>query len=162
MPGETDMDIPKRSGVKPSTHFGLPHQQLDQQPTDPLLRKELARRLFALPGVNESPSLISVPGARGAFVDGPPAPGGPESAFFIASEFAHLHPGADQSMHLHLPEDVAERAIAAGFAEMHPLAVCGQVAPTRVMVFAPRDADELETVWSLVETSYTYALGTKR
>lgn len=154
------MTIPQRTGPKPSTNFGLPHQQLDQQPTDPNLRRELARRLFSLPGVNESPSLISVPGARGAFLDGPPEPAGPASAFFVASEFAHLHPGSDQSMHLHLPAAIAQEAIAAGFAEMHPLAVRGQVEPTRVMVFAPRDESELETVWSLVEASYTYACGT--
>jgi hypothetical protein len=156
------MDIAKRTGPKPTTHFGLPHQQLDQQPTDRKLRKELARRLFELPGVAESPSLISVPGARGAFLVGPPEPAGPGSAFFVASEFAHLHPGVDQSLHLHLPEAVAEQAITAGFAEMHPLAVRGQVAPTRVMLFAPRDEDELETVWSLVETSYDYAVGQDR
>ncbi|MEU4549032.1 hypothetical protein [Nonomuraea dietziae] len=34
--------------------------------------------------------------------------------------------------------------------------------PTIVMVYGPRDREELEVVWSLVQTSYAYATGTLR
>ena len=53
-----------RRGERPRTTPRNPHTQLDQQPFDVALVEELARRLFALPGVVERPSGISVPGAR--------------------------------------------------------------------------------------------------
>jgi hypothetical protein len=152
--------LPSRSGPKPRTHFGLPHQQLDQQPDDPALRTRLAERLFSLDGVFEEPSRISVPGARGAFLDDRHETLGPPEAFFIDREFAHLHPDPDYSLHLHLPAQAAEQAVAAGWAELHPLVARGSILPTRVMIFAPRDDDELEVVWGFVEASYAYALGT--
>ena len=56
--------LTRREGQRPRTTSTNPHTQLDQQPTDSFVREELARRVFALPGVIEQPSGISVPGAR--------------------------------------------------------------------------------------------------
>jgi hypothetical protein len=152
------MTLPPRKGPTPRTHWGLPHQQLDQQPDDPSLRVRLADRLFALEGVVEEPSRISVPGARGAFLSPSADVRGPAAAFFVTTEFVHLHPEPDLSLHLHLPESLAEEATAAGWAELHPLVVAGQVPATRVMIFAPRDDHEVEIVWRLVQASYSFAL----
>ena len=147
--------LPRRTGRRPLTTSTLPHQQIDQQPTDPSLQEELAARAFALDGVVEQPSGISVPGARAlVFEDGRP---GPSSAFMVGSEFAHLHPSPDWSLHLTLPEDVAAAAVEAGWAEFHPFVLTGQIPPTHVMVYAPRDREELELVWNLVEASYRFA-----
>jgi hypothetical protein len=151
--------LPLRAGPRPRTQPGPPHQQLDQQPADAALGDRLGERVFALAGVAEAPSRISVPGARALVLrDGR---SGPREAFLVGREFAHLHPAPDQSLHLTLPEGRAREAIAAGWAELHPLAAAGRWPPTLVMVYAPRDETELDVVAGLVRESYHFALGQK-
>jgi hypothetical protein len=149
--------LPRRSGTRPQTHKGLPHQQLDQQPRDETIRVQLVKRLAALAGVAEAPSGISVPGAR-ALVLGH-ATAGPAEAFMIGREFAHLHPPPDYSLHLTLPAHRAREAVEVGWAEFHPLVEDGRFPPTVVMVYAPRDETELAVVAGLVRESYQFALG---
>lgn len=149
--------LPRRSGPRPRTHKGLPHQQLDQQPGDDLIRVRLAERLLALEGVAEAPSGISVPGARALVLRD--APIGPPGAFLVGREFAHLHPPPDQSLHITLPERRAREAIQTGWAEFHPLVKAGRLPPTVVMVYAPRDKAELAVVSGLVRESYQFARG---
>ncbi len=149
--------LPPRLGIRPCTLKGTPHQQLDQQPEDEKIRAKLATRLLALKGVVEGPSGISVPGARALILCDEVL--GPPEALMVGREFAHLHPPPDQSMHITLPEDRARGAIEAGWAEYHPLVAQGRLPPTHVMVYAPRDDGELETVYGLVRESYQFALG---
>lgn len=105
--------------------------------------------------------MISVPGARALWLrDGVPA--GPPQAFMVGREFAHLHPGHDQSLHATLPPGLAEAAIEAGWAELHPVARRGLIPPTTVMLYAPRNAEELEVVYRLVLASYRFAGGRAR
>ena len=99
---------------------------ISSRSTSPLV-EELAKRLFALPGVVERPSGISVPGAR-ALTLAPGEPAGPPEAFMIDREFAHLHPAPDHSLHAMLPAEVAQAAIDAGWAELHPVARMGPLA----------------------------------
>jgi hypothetical protein len=148
--------LAQRSGERPRTTPTNPHTQLDQQPTDPALIDELARRVFALPGVVEQPSQISVPGAR-ALTLAAGEPVGPPEAFLIAREFAHLHPAPDHSLHAMLPLDVAQEAIDAGWAEPHPVARRGLIPATAVMLYAPRDAAEVDVVEALVRASHAFA-----
>ncbi len=58
-----------------------------------------------------------------------------------------------------LPPAVAAVARQQGWAEPHPMAKRGVVPETVVMVYGPRDADELDVVVSLVRVSYRYAGG---
>jgi hypothetical protein len=148
--------LPPRVGERPRTTPTNPHTQLDQQPTDLRWIEELARRVFALPGVVEEPSRISVPGAR-ALVLAPGEAAGPREAFLIDREFAHLHPDPDHSLHAMLPLETAEEAIEAGWAEPHPVALRGLIPPTAVMLYAPRDDAELDVVERLVRTSHAFA-----
>lgn len=149
--------LPRRAGSRPRTYQGLPHQQLDQQPVDETIRKELATRLFALEGVVERPSGISVPGARALVLLGEDS--SPPGAFMVGREFAHLHPAPDQSLHITLPEGRVSAVIAAGWGEYHPLVNEGRLPATHVMVYAPRDDIELEVVYGLVCESYAFARG---
>jgi hypothetical protein len=55
--------LPTRSGSRPSTIPTNPHIQLEQNPQSEMV-EELARRVSTLPGVEERPSAIPVPGAR--------------------------------------------------------------------------------------------------
>jgi hypothetical protein len=148
--------LPPRPRPRPRTTPTNPHTQLDQQPHGTQQRERLAATLFALPGVVERPSAISVPGARALWLE---EAAGPPEAFMVGSEFAHLHPGADQSLHAMLPLDLAEQAIAAGWAEPHPAARLGLIPHTAVMLYAPRDDAEREVVEGLIRASHAFARG---
>jgi hypothetical protein len=148
--------LPVRLGDRPRTTPTNPHTQLDQQPTDLAWVEELARRVFALPGVTEQPSRISVPGAR-ALVLAPEEAIGPPEAFLIDREFAHLHPAPDYSLHAMLPTETVTEAVAAGWAEPHPVALRGLIPPTAVMLYAPRDEAELDVIEALVRASHAFA-----
>ncbi|WNG15853.1 luciferase family protein [Cystobacter fuscus] len=84
---------------------------------------------------------------------------GPQEAFLLGLEFAHLHPSPDGSLHLPLPEPLRSKAIASGWAEKHPLAGYPSVSRDIVMVYAPRDPAEIEVVTTLVTASWRYARG---
>jgi len=143
--------LPTRSGPRPRTTTTNPHTQLDQQPADPSIREQLAARLFALPGVVERPSAISVPGARALTLRQP----GPRSPMFlVGSEFAHLHPAPDFSLHAALPLELMIEAVEAGWAEPHPIARLGLIPDTIVMLYAPRDENELDMVAGLVTATH--------
>src|SRR5215207_10306054 len=148
--------LPLRAGDRPRTTPTNPHTQLDQQPTDSHWIDELARRVFALPGVVEEPSRISVPGAR-ALVLAPGEATGPPEAFLIDREFAHLHPDPDHSLHAMLPTETVSEAVAAGWAEPHPVALRGLIPPTAVMLYAPRNEAELDVIEGLVRASHAFA-----
>lgn len=150
--------LPPRRGMRPATTPSNPHVQLEQQPVDPAIREELSRRLFALPDVVERPTMISVPGARALWLRDD-VPAGPPEAFMVEREFAHLHPGRDESLHVCLPPELAAEAIEQGWAELHPVARMGYIPKTSVMLYAPRDEDELEVVYQLVLASYRFAGG---
>jgi hypothetical protein len=148
--------LPQRAGERPRTTPTNPHTQLDQQPTDLRWIEELAERVFALPGVLKEPSRISVPGAR-ALILAPGEPTGPPEAFLIEREFAHLHPSPDHSLHAMLPIETADEAVAAGWAEPHPVALRGLIPRTAVMLYAPRDEAELDVIEGLVRASHAFA-----
>jgi hypothetical protein len=151
-------DLPPRPGSRPAARPGTPHQQLSQNaPAE--LQEALWRRMSTLDHVRTGRSVISLPDSRALHMD-PAFAGGPPTAFTPGStEFAHLHGEADGSLHACLPEEVAADAIAKGWAEYHPVVLAGLLPPTLVMIYGPRDAAEIETVWALVERSYAYARG---
>lgn len=153
-------DLPRRSGGRPTTTSDFPHTQLDQQPDDPAVRDDVARRAFALDGV-ERDSIISVPGAR-ALVLAEDRPVGPDTAFLRGREFAHFHPGPDWSLHLALPHSTAELAIERGWGEFHLIARTEEPPGSVVMVYAPRDPEEAEVVMTLLEASYDFATNSSR
>ena len=149
--------LPKRRGSRPRTTSTNPHTQLEQNPEREVV-EELARRVFALPDVEERPSAISVPGARALWLR-EEVPDGPPEAFVIEREFAHIHPMPDGSLHAALPQEVAQEAVKKGWAEQHPAARLGHVPQNVVMIYAPRDSQEIEVVAGLVAEAYRYAAG---
>jgi phospholipase/carboxylesterase len=149
--------LPKRIGDPPRTNPTMPHQQ-ESENAPPALQEALFERIAALPGVVVGPSHVSVPGARAFHLDEGHATGR-EGAFMVGTEFAHLHPAYDGSLHLRLPEPMARQVIEQGWGEFHPLVLQGEMPPTMVMVFGPRDAAELDTVFSIVRASYDSATG---
>jgi hypothetical protein len=151
------LPLPERRGPRPGTTPTNPHTQLDQQPAAPIVAA-LADALFALPGVVERPSAISVPGARALWL-APVAARGPRAAFMVGGEFAHLHPPPDSSLHAALPPSIASEAIARGWAEVHPVARMGLIPENIVMIYAPRDDSELRVVLDLIRSALAFARG---
>lgn len=146
--------LPPRAGAKPLTTNFPPHEQLDQ--TSPIaLQERLWQRMQSLPGVVAEPSAIAPAGSRAVSLS---AAGGSHDAFMVGHEFAHLHPAYDGSLHLTLNHADAERALAAGWAEPHPVAPVGTQGRV-VMVYGPRNETELAIVWHLVQRSHRFACG---
>lgn len=150
--------LPERVGEPAQVSVTTPQQQESQNsPAD--VGEALYVQLAVLDGVSTGPSRVSVPGAR-AFLLDRAAAAGPDEAFIVpeTGEFAHLHPASDGSLHLALPDALAYDALAKGWAVAHPLAGV-RVTTGLVLVFGPRDADELEIVAGIVAASYAYAKG---
>ncbi|HEV1998240.1 MAG TPA: luciferase family protein [Candidatus Dormibacteraeota bacterium] len=135
----------------------MPHTQLTQL-APAAMQEALFERSAKLAGVMVGRSHVSVPGARAFHLDEEHAQG-PQDAFMMGTEFAHLHPPYDGSLHMVLPEAVAREVIARGWGEFHPLVEQGVMPPTNVMVYGPRDEAELEAVWQIVQASYAHASG---
>ena len=144
-----------RMGPRPKTTPTNPHTQLDQNAPAPLQERVFACG-EALPGVVSGASLVSVPGARAFHLPGCHAVA--RDAFMIEHEFAHVHPPRDGSLHMTLPPRIVDRVIENGWAERHPLAGRNGFPTNIVMVFGPRDDDELQVVEELLRASHAHAL----
>jgi hypothetical protein len=149
------IDLPERSGAKPKTMSTNPHQQQSQNPT-PEVYELLLRKGFEFPHVERRPSAISVLGAQALWLSEEVKSVRPE-AFLLGREFAHVHPSYDGSMHMMLPPEAVEQLLVKGRGEPHPMARRGLTPPTAVMVYAPRNAAEVETVLQVIGASYRFA-----
>jgi hypothetical protein len=150
-----NIDLPRRVGDPPETTHptherAIPHQQLSQlAPVE--LQRELLVRAAALPGVAVADSKVSVPGARAFHLNETHA-NGPKAAFQRDTEFAHLHPEHDGSLHMTLPPEVFDQVLEAGWGVPHPIS-------GTMLVFGPRDRAEIEIVWDILQASYGWATG---
>jgi luciferase-like monooxygenase len=132
----------------------MPHSQIGVAP-EPGVDRELRRRAYALPGVLDRPTVISVLGARALWLADDIELLRPE-AILRGREFAHIHP--DGSLHATLPPQRAQEAIDTGWAESHPIAEQLGL-PGLVMLYTPRTMEELDVVVELVVDSYNFVTG---
>ena len=153
------LGIGTRAGPPPRTRRCLPHAQLDEQPTDAAARDELFARALCLDGVRQAASGISVPGAVALVLD---EHDGPQDAFMVGGEFAHFHPPPDFSLHLTLTPEAAGEVLDGGWGELHYLAAQGELPATHLMIYAPRDSAEVDSVWTILQASHTFARGSSR
>lgn len=162
------MSLPPRAGAAPKTSDTNPHSQLEQNAPQELQDRvvEMAAELEGVgigkTGVPEWGGQGAVPNTR-AFILDPALVHGPRQALLVGTEFGHVHPEHDGSLHLCLPDDLHRAVLEAGWGEPHPLAgrsVKGFDVPAgNTLIFGPRDEGELETVWTLVQAAYDYACG---
>ena len=165
IPMTNSTGLPERRGDRPKTSPEIPHQQFSQNAPS-WLQEELWNRMSALDGVQEGRSNVSLSDTRALHLD-PRLAQGPREAFMdrtlgsnlAGTEFAHLHGPTDGSLHLMLPVSVARDAIENGWSELHPMARRGAAPQTLVMLYGPRDREELEIVWRLIKASYAFARG---
>lgn len=148
---------PRRKGPTPKTTVRNPQQQLDQIP-DAAAYQAFRDVISDWPGVIKAPSMRAPHGTIGLYLDDDAARG-PGEAFLLGTEFAHLHPLPDGSLHMVLPEDVKAAAVAAGWGLAHPLAGTSTVSPQTTLIFAPRDAEEREVVAGFVRAAEHFARG---
>jgi phospholipase/carboxylesterase len=148
--------LPWRFGPRPRSSAGLPFRQLDQFPPPGIIER-LHGKSLELQGVRSRQSRFASPRSRALWLTEPAAPG-PPHAFIDGREFCHLHEPPDGSIHLTLPPAVVETVVARGWAERHPIHSLG-VHPALVLVYAPRDSAELDTVFRLVASSWRFAGG---
>ncbi len=88
----------------------------------------------------------------------------PENSL-IQNEFAHVHGEKDGSLHLRLSDADAKTLLESGWGELHLLA--GMFISSLnmnlplgvVMVYAPRNMEEVAIVLSVVKASYDFARG---
>ncbi|MEM7195492.1 MAG: hypothetical protein AAF402_11110 [Pseudomonadota bacterium] len=150
-------ELTERFGPKPNTTSSIPHSQIDQHGSDEIVDK-LHEWAFALPDVQNEHSAISVPGARALVMHQNCSCN--QAAFMIGREFAHIHPHPDNgSMHLMLSAEDAHEVVYKGWGEDHFLVTLGHFPKGLVMVFSPRDKDELETIKIILNRSYQFATG---
>jgi len=148
---------PPRWGPRPRTRRTLPHIQLDQWPPEEIAA-ELLELSLSLPDVRSKQSRMASPKSHALWLPDKCA-GGPASAFIDAHEFCHLHPLPEGSIHLTLPDPLRDRMVRLGWAEQHPLVRAGVMPETLVMVYAPRDREELAISLNLIWSSCQFARG---
>lgn len=106
-------------------------------------------------------SLVSLPDSLALYLDGDASI--PCARPFIGKEWAHVHGVTDGSLHLGLSEADASAVIAAGWGERHLLAgkTFGSmnVPAGLVMVYGPRNEEEIEIVIEILKASYNWARG---
>ena len=148
--------LPTRRAARPITTDGAHHAQVDVEP-DASLLASLAARCFAIDGVEENRTQVSVPGTRALWV----APDIPivHGSGVHGREFAHLHP--DGSLHVSLPADRANEVIDQAWGEAPPEAHQAHH-PGRVMLYTALDHDEVEVIAGLVRESFDHVTGQVR
>ena len=116
--------------------------------------------ISVLPGLQVRPTPFSLEGSRGWRLEENFALG-LDGAFILGSlEFAHLHRSSDGSMHMLLPSEFSTVALDKGWGIIHPLigSISGENSDY-VMIFGPRDEDELQAIWIIAQISYYHARG---
>lgn len=151
---EEYVSLPVRSSPRPETTTGIPHIQIDVEPV-PEVHEEMIRRIYAIPGIEDRPSVIS--SWRGLWLSEDVSVVQAE-ALIDEREFGHIH--NDGSLHIFLDSRRAIQAVNAGWAIFHPFALQGlQGWEGFVMLYTPQSFDELDVVFLLIVDGYNHVTG---
>ncbi|GHH95794.1 luciferase domain-containing protein [Streptomyces capillispiralis] len=146
--------LPPRKGTRPATTGReIPHDQLEDF-SPPQIREALVARAEALPGVFTSMSLVSEPSSLALRLR---RSNRPFEAFLhpTVDEFGHIHRSG--FLHLTVPTETLDLLEELGWTEPHPIVRRAEFPDTIVMLYAPRDEDELEVATQVVRASYEQA-----
>ena len=149
------MSLPKRDAPATKTSGTVPHVQIDAK-TDDAINDTLRGLAFALPGVSEKPTIVSLPGALGMWLEKGVSVAQPKT-IISGREFSHIH--VDGSLHTPLPPARAREVAELGWGERHPWAERFDGWDGLVMLFSPRTSEELSVVYQLIVESYNYVTG---
>ncbi len=148
-----------RQGERPQVTSDGPQTQLTQR-SPPELWGRLVAGVFALPGTVEGHSQVSPASSRAVFLAGRLDERAPETSLAPGQrlEPVHLHGVHDTSLHLCLWPDRGAELIDAGWAEPHQYGDFG----TELLVYGPRNEEELALVLGFVAESLSFARGVTR
>ena len=147
-------NLPIRSGPRPETTTGVPHVQIDVE-LIPEVHDEMIRRIYAIPGIEDQPSVIG--SWRGLWLSEDVSVVQAE-ALIDGREFAHIH--ADGSLHIFLDPIWAIQAVKAGWAVFHPFAVQDLEGwEGFVILYTPQSFDELDVTFRLTVDGYNNVSG---
>ena len=155
MPESSFASLPERSGSRIQTSGVVPHVQIDVDPIDEIF-DELFRRTFSLPGVKNRPTIVSLPGAHGMWLNDDLPLAHPE-VIVAGREFAHIH--TDGSLHAPLPFERALEVEEKKWGERHPWADERENLDGFVMLYTPLSECELDIVFQLIVESYNHVTG---
>ena len=149
-------ELPVREGEPPE--IGLVPPQLQHSDLGPEeIRFKLKAWSFSIfPNVREHDTLISVPTSRALWLD-EEIPAAQKDAFMPGSnsrEFCHLH--EDGSLHAVVDVSVEDEIIEKNWGVRHMYYDDGV---KEVLVYAPRNEDELKVTKRIITESYRYASG---
>jgi hypothetical protein len=151
--------LPSRRGKRPITICGPLHVQCSDYGDDRELR-HLIDEVIAWPHVEAGPLPVGSADLVSLQVREDVATGDP-SVFIIGREFGRVLFGAP-TIYLTLPLSCAHWAIIRGWAEPHFSSSFGLVPPGVMVVYTPRDEDELAVCRSLFWVSYNFSLIDRR
>jgi len=143
-----------RAGERPETSNDGPHRQLSQC-SSPAQWGELVARAMELTGVTEGHSSVSPAPSRALLLTDQRTVSAPQTSLSPSDplEPVHIHGVTDTSTHLCLPVERANEVCELGWGEVHPFGDFG----TEIMLYGPRDEEELEVVLSIIEESLNFA-----
>lgn len=147
--------LPQRTGLRVQTSGKVPHVQLGMK-IIPELVSELHRLAYQLPGLEERPTIVSLPGAAGMWLSDS-VPVAQPKAIVSGREFSHIH--KDGSLHAPLPFKRALELEQKGWGERHPWADRFEGWEGLVMLYSATDTDQLKILIQLVTESYNYVTG---
>jgi hypothetical protein len=150
---EISPSLPNRRGKRPITIRGPLHVQCGDHGDDRELR-HLVDEVIAWPHAERGPvgssDLVSLQVCEEAATDHP-------AVFITGREFGRVLFGAP-TIHLTLPLSCAHWAIIRGWAEPHFSSAFGLVPPGVMVVYTPRDEQEVAVCRSLFWVSYNFSL----
>ena len=151
-------DLPIRKGNRPMTIHGPLHLQCSNHGDDRLLR-QLVEEMAAWPGIEPSPlpvasaDLVSIRVSEDVANDD-------LSVFITGREFGRVQ-FSSPTIYLILPLSCAHWTIVRGWAEPHYSASFGLVPPGVMVIYTPRDEQEVAVCRWLFRASYTFGLREK-
>lgn len=149
--------LPERPGPRIRTTGAVPHMQVGVTVSSGI-NKKVFQRAFSLPGVENQSTIVSLPGARGLWLNKNITLAHPK-AIVSGREFAHIH--RDGSLHAPLPYKRALEVDKKGWGERHPWADDRDGWDGFVMIFTPQSEVEADIVFQLIVESYNYVTGKK-
>jgi hypothetical protein len=151
--------LPNRRGKRPVTIRGPLHVQGSDYGDDRALR-HLVDEVIAWPDIEAGPLPVGSADLVSLQVGEDVANGDP-SAFITAREFGRVLFGAP-TIYLALPLGCAHWAIVRGWAEPHFSSSFGLVPPGVMVVYTPRDENEVAVCRSLFWVSYNFSMTERR
>ncbi|HZC34136.1 MAG TPA: hypothetical protein VE242_00910 [Chthoniobacterales bacterium] len=146
--------LPARKGTRPKTMVGPLHLQCSGH-GDPKYLKQLVKEVFSWPDIDPAPSSLNPPDTI-CFRLKEIAIGSDPAAFISAREFARVILSAPTIV-LALPQQSAHWAIVRGWAEPHYLRSFGFMPAGAIILYTPKNPEELEVCHLLFFESYRFA-----